>query len=322
MGIQGVSGGTGNNRGGYFDAVSGTTNDAIYINRGDISLAGDQGSSGKVLTSAGPGNIPTWSTASGSVVLPSSGIAFGSPTNTVKSDTTTLNYDSTYGGVIIGTDVAHMRSIDAFGYLYRGFRVIQDQSVAGLDVPFYTWAPAGSSSLNILVADIGGNPLGGGTEFSLSFQNSNGGLASFSTSGGYFFQSGSNGATQIDGNGVEGIDNGSITQGINFSSYTYRNGTANQFWRTSASGNNLTNYDLLNATQTWTGTNTVSTMTYTAHTFATLGNAAPNGTYFYCSDCTVTTAATCTANLLTSCVCAGSGTGAFAKRLNGSWYCQ
>lgn len=88
------------------------------------------------------------------------------------------------------------------------------------------------------------------------------------------------------------------------------------------SNNNLKGYDLLNSTQTWTGTNTVSTMTYTAHTFATLGNAAPNGTYFYCSDCTTTTPATCTANLLSSCVCAGSGTGAFVKRLNGSWYCN
>lgn len=55
--------------------------------------------------------------------------------------------------------------------------------------------------------------------------------------------------------------------------------------------------------------------------FANLGNPA-NGTYRYCSDCTVTTPATCTANSLASCVCASGGNGAFAKRLNGTWYCQ
>jgi len=58
-----------------------------------------------------------------------------------------------------------------------------------------------------------------------------------------------------------------------------------------------------------------------ANTFISLGTPS-NGTFEYCSDCTVTTPATCTANLLSSCVCAGSGTGAFAKRLNGAWYCQ
>ncbi len=60
---------------------------------------------------------------------------------------------------------------------------------------------------------------------------------------------------------------------------------------------------------------------YTGTTFSTLG-APANGTIRYCSDCTVTTPATCTANLLASCVCAASGNGAFAKRINGSWYCN
>lgn len=65
----------------------------------------------------------------------------------------------------------------------------------------------------------------------------------------------------------------------------------------------------------------VSTVTWSGSTFATLP-PSPNGTIQYCADCTVTTAATCTANLLTSCVCAGSGPGAFAKRLNNTWYCN
>lgn len=81
----------------------------------------------------------------------------------------------------------------------------------------------------------------------------------------------------------------------------------------------------------WSGTGTlidagtnisVSTLTVTGATFASLGGSATNGSYQYCSDCTVATPATCTANLLASCVCAGSGTGAFAKRLNATWYCN
>jgi hypothetical protein len=67
---------------------------------------------------------------------------------------------------------------------------------------------------------------------------------------------------------------------------------------------------------------TVSTFTVTGVSFSTLGNSASNGTMLYCSDCTTTTPSTCTENLLSSCVCAGSGSGAFAKRLNGSWLCN
>lgn len=71
-----------------------------------------------------------------------------------------------------------------------------------------------------------------------------------------------------------------------------------------------------------TGIVNLSSATYSGFTFAQLGAAATNGTLLYCSDCTVATPATCTANLLSSCVCAASGSGAFAKRLNGTWYCN
>jgi len=47
----------------------------------------------------------------------------------------------------------------------------------------------------------------------------------------------------------------------------------------------------------------------TGTTFASLGTPA-NGTLIYCSDCTIANP------------CAGSGTGAFAKRLNGAWVCN
>ena len=53
--------------------------------------------------------------------------------------------------------------------------------------------------------------------------------------------------------------------------------------------------------------------------FASLGTPA-NGTQVYCSDCQPTTPATCPATK-SSCVCAGSGTGALAVRLNGVWDC-
>ncbi len=57
----------------------------------------------------------------------------------------------------------------------------------------------------------------------------------------------------------------------------------------------------------------------TPNTFATLGTPS-NGAITYCTDCTVTTAATCPGTQA-SCVCAASGNGAFARRVNGAWYC-
>ena len=66
----------------------------------------------------------------------------------------------------------------------------------------------------------------------------------------------------------------------------------------------------------------ISTTTYNANSFSTLGSGSTNGTLLYCSDCTVTTPATCVGVISAACVCAGSGNGAFAKRLNGSWYCN
>lgn len=45
-------------------------------------------------------------------------------------------------------------------------------------------------------------------------------------------------------------------------------------------------------------------------TFANLFNLALNGVIVYCSDCTIANP------------CAGSGTGAIAKRLNGVWVCN
>lgn len=63
----------------------------------------------------------------------------------------------------------------------------------------------------------------------------------------------------------------------------------------------------------------VGEITTSTVAFASLGTPA-NGTFTYCNDCAPTTAATCPATKA-SCVCAGSGTGALAVRLNGVWDC-
>jgi hypothetical protein len=57
-------------------------------------------------------------------------------------------------------------------------------------------------------------------------------------------------------------------------------------------------------------------------TFSNLGTPL-NGSAIYCSDCTVTTPASCT-NVTNSaaCTCKASGTGALAKRINGVWLCN
>lgn len=57
------------------------------------------------------------------------------------------------------------------------------------------------------------------------------------------------------------------------------------------------------------GTAFGSTITLASKPFATLGNAA-NGSLVYCPDCTP------------SPICAGKGTGAFAKRINNVWKCD
>ncbi len=55
--------------------------------------------------------------------------------------------------------------------------------------------------------------------------------------------------------------------------------------------------------------------------FSQLGDQN-NGSFTYCSDCKVLAPSSCSAANTAACVCAGGGTGAFAKRLNGSWLCN
>jgi hypothetical protein len=55
--------------------------------------------------------------------------------------------------------------------------------------------------------------------------------------------------------------------------------------------------------------------------FSQLGGQS-NGSFTYCSDCTVAAPSSCSTANPSACVCSGGGTGAFAKRLNGAWLCN
>ena len=69
------------------------------------------------------------------------------------------------------------------------------------------------------------------------------------------------------------------------------------------------------------GTVASTKLQLTATVFANLGtNLTVNGQEIFCSDCTETTPASCPVTQA-SCICAGSGTGAFARRVNGVNYC-
>lgn len=71
-------------------------------------------------------------------------------------------------------------------------------------------------------------------------------------------------------------------------------------------GNSTTNTKLQGPVQM---SGAAAGFTFASNTFAGL-SALTNGTVMYCSDCTV------------AAVCAGAGTGAFAKRINGAWVCN
>jgi len=53
-----------------------------------------------------------------------------------------------------------------------------------------------------------------------------------------------------------------------------------------------------------------------------LGVSATPGSAFYCSDCGPTNISTCSNSNQAACVCAGGGTGAFARRVGSAWYCN
>lgn len=78
-------------------------------------------------------------------------------------------------------------------------------------------------------------------------------------------------------------------------------------------GDTNTAYVLINSTN-------AGGLLLATRTFANLGSTAAAGTINFCSDCTETTPASCPATQA-SCVCVGSGSGAFARRVGTTWYC-
>jgi hypothetical protein len=76
-----------------------------------------------------------------------------------------------------------------------------------------------------------------------------------------------------------------------------------------AANNADVNFVFLDTNNLWNIDPGASGILYTAKAFASLGTPA-NGAFYYCSDCTIASP------------CAGSGTGAFAKRLNATWVCN
>jgi hypothetical protein len=56
-------------------------------------------------------------------------------------------------------------------------------------------------------------------------------------------------------------------------------------------------------------------------TFSQLSNQ-PDGTFTYCADCKVATPSACSTANPSACACTSSGTGAFARRINGVWLCN
>ena len=99
---------------------------------------------------------------------------------------------------------------------------------------------------------------------------------------------------------VAGLDDGILMTNAKHGNGNYVNDTINT--QTYTGGTNMPMYQFSKAGAT-------PSVSIPATTFANL-STQPNGVFFYCSDCTIANP------------CAGSGTGALAKRLNGVWVCN
>lgn len=143
-------------------------------------------------------------------------------------------------------------------------------------------------------------PATGGTASAPNLQFGTGQIGFFTT--GIYLAVSSSGATSMGWNGENG--NTHIFQG-----YSVMFGSSGLtapdvgLTRPSAGAIRVTN------ASTGYGQLQAGGMVLNATAFASLGTPS-DGTFLYCSDCTIANP------------CAGSGTGAFAKRLNGAWVCN
>jgi len=177
------------------------------------------------------------------------------------------------------------------------------------------------SSTNGAIVDGGTGSGGGGTPGGVSTQ------MQFNNAGSF----GGTNLETVDASSVSFNGISSMTY-IGFSTMVFQSGTAldvssGTFYVSTETYNNGSIVEALASglqivsSMTITGQVTVTTTAFNGQNFSTLG-PAPNGTFQYCPDCTVTTPATCVGVISAACVCAGSGSGAFAKRLNSTWYCN
>lgn len=119
---------------GWFNASGGTINTAIYINGGEISLAGSAGTSGQVLTSQGANATPIWSSvASGRATITSqtiatdanitaaAGVSYFAAANLFTTartiDVTALNTDNDYMEIYLDTQTSNLSFTGASVYL-------------------------------------------------------------------------------------------------------------------------------------------------------------------------------------------------------------
>lgn len=212
-----------------------------------ILLAGSAGINGQVLTSAGPASTPTWTSAT-NPVLASSGIAFGSATNTVITDTNSLTWNN----------ATKTLSIAGAGGLSATYGVSA------------TTANFSALSGSQFVKTDGSKNLSSYDLFNSS--NTFAGTQTYTSSATY---------TSPNGVGVTyGITAGSITAAQNVTANSMVTAGINitglnthQFAVTGVT-TNLQSYDLLNATQSWTGGNTFSSITIST---ITVSSASVNG---------------------------------------------
>jgi hypothetical protein len=289
---------------------------SLYINTSDVGIGTYPVSGQGVIMSTVTASSATFNNITingtctgsgcggGSVVLPSSGIAFGSATNTVTSDTNTLVYNKTSYNLNLGS------------YPYT--------------MPYYSES-AHASSLNLWASDTGSGPstplhiynlLGSTYTFFGAYIPTNGlpwgppepfFSGKLDTSGNTTFNTGEAiiGPTQ-PGNFIFQSGTYAPTMTIGPTSINASILSPSQFVKTDAS-KNLVSYDLLNSTQTWTGGNTFSSVTVTGQTLLAttngnvgIGTTSPaaklevNGYALFDSSMTVTGVITSTAIYVSS----------------------
>lgn len=174
--------------------------------------------------------------AASSTVLLSSGIGFGSPTNTVTQDTTSLRWNATTQSMVISS------SQSGAGFTLAAYQLKLNQQVSGqgATLAFTHNNSETDNNATYLFHYTQAYPR---SSPGVEFDGITSGVATYP-----FASITSNGGS---GSGQIWSDVLYASTGFLSSSYTFTGGSPSQFVKTDAS-KNLVSYDLLNATQTWT----------------------------------------------------------------------